>query len=69
MSNTSETTDLRDLRLKHDALYCAIHIIRQHEPEYKITIRRLEQMRDEIDQQIKDAQFDQETNPLPFPEK
>jgi DnaJ-class molecular chaperone len=36
---------------------------------YNDTPSELIEIREEYRQQLKDAQFDQETNPLPFPEK
>lgn len=66
MSN-SETPEISKLVRRVTALNNAIEALIVD--GYNYTASELIEIRDEYRQQLKDAKFDQETNPLPFPEK
>lgn len=67
MSNTSETPEIVELRNKIIALGNAITAL--DAKDYPFTAKGLMIIRDDFERQLKDLKFDQETNPLPFPEK
>lgn len=60
-------SDFLKLKTRLMALNNAIECLMQE--GYDFTASELIEIRDEIKDQLKDLQFDQETNPLPFPEK
>lgn len=64
MSNTSETTYITKLRNEILALQISVMVLND-----EVTIYVLSRMIKEKEDQLKDLQFDQETNPLPFPQK
>lgn len=56
-------------KLRNEILALQISVMALNDDDDKATIYVLSRMIKEKEDQLKDLQFDQETNPLPFPEK
>lgn len=56
-------------KLRNEILALQISVMALNDDDDKATIYVLSRMIKEKEDQLKDLKFDQETNPLPFPEK